>query len=278
MATSSSLWSGARLIVTRRYSTAAVLLAALLLTPACRTQPTAPDTDSRSQPVVTNPAPAAPAAPRDPELAQKQPAKTFFLAPGDVDVNAVLPKPFDVGSPMARAEADLLLGIRAEATEAAKKRMEAEEKMTLFTFSEVLGEGFTPAKYPKTAIFFKRIDNDAYVVAIAPAKELYNRPRPPYQDDRVKALLPHSQSNSYPSGHATTSLIWSRILSELAPAKKDELRARARLVALDRVIGGVHYPTDVTGGIALGDAIADALMKSEKFKSELEMIREAEWN
>jgi acid phosphatase (class A) len=259
---------------TARLRAVPFMIAALLLAvfPACRTQPTA--IDAPPQPVVTEPAKQA----RDPELAQKQPAKTFFLSPGDVDVNAVLPKPFDVGSPMAKAEADLLLGIRAEATEAAMKRMEAEEKMTLFTFSEVLGEGFTPAKYPKTAIFFKRIDNDAYVVAIAPAKELYNRPRPPFQDDRVKALLPHSQSNSYPSGHATTSLIWSRILSELAPAKKDELRARARLVALDRVIGGVHYPTDVTGGIALGDAIADALMKNEKFKSELEMIRKTEWS
>jgi acid phosphatase (class A) len=250
------------------------MIAALLLAvvPACRTQPTA--TERPPQPVVTEPAKPA----KDPELVQKQPAKTFFLAPGDVDVKAVLPKPFDVGSPMAKAEADLLLGIRADATEASRKRMEAEEKMTLFTFSEVLGEGFTPGKYPKTAIFFKRIDNDAYVVAIAPAKELYNRPRPPYQDDRVKALLPHSDSNGYPSGHSTTSMIWSRILGELAPAKKDDLRARARLVSVDRVIAGVHYPTDVTAGMALGNAIADALLKNEKFKAELEMIRKTEWS
>ena len=179
---------------------------------------------------------------------------------------------------MARAEADLLLGIRSEATDAAKARMEAEEKMTLFTFSEVLGPQFTPESFRRTGAFFKRIDNDAYVVAIAPAKELYNRPRPPYQDDRVKALLPHSKSNSYPSGHATTSMIWSRILAELAPDKKDELRARARLVALDRVIWGVHNPTDVTGGMALGDAIADALLKNEKFRAELEVVRKAEWN
>jgi membrane-associated phospholipid phosphatase len=47
---------------------------------------------------------------------------------------------------------------------------------------------------------------------------------------------------------------------------------------VDRVIAGVHYPTDVTAGMALGNAIADALLKNEKFRAELEMIRKAEWS
>ncbi|HYE61823.1 MAG TPA: phosphatase PAP2 family protein [Phycisphaerales bacterium] len=252
-----------------------LLAAAVLLTgctrPVAEEQPVVsqPTTQSATQPATQPAGPVAAPAPQ-----------TFFLKMGDVDVSAVLPRPFDRASPMTKAEADLLLAIRAEATEAAKKRMEAEEKMTPFTFGEAMGErgeGFTPAKYPRTAALFKRIDNDAYHVAISPAKETYNRLRPPLQDPRVKPLLKHSDSNGYPSGHATLGMVWSRVLGELAPGSKDALRDRARLVALDRVIAGVHYPTDVCAGMALGDAIADALLKNEKFKQELEAVRKAEW-
>ena len=52
--------------------------------------------------------------------------------------------------------------------------------------------------------------------------------------------------------------------------------ARARLVMLDRMVAGVHFPTDVAAGFALGNAIADRMVESQAFKADYESAQ-AEW-
>jgi acid phosphatase (class A) len=189
----------------------------------------------------------------------------------------VLPQPAAEKSAFSRAEGDLVLAIQADASDAAKERMKAEENVTVWAFSEVLGPEFKQASYPRTARLLAMVDNDTYLVSVA-AKDHFNRPRPPAQDERVKPLVTPSTTAGYPSGHAVRGMIWARLLGDLAPKHADALRARARLIALDRVIAGMHYPTDAAAGIALGDAIVDALMTNEKFKKELDGVRAAEWH
>jgi membrane-associated phospholipid phosphatase len=82
-------------------------------------------------------------------------------------------------------------------------------------------------------------------------KELTDRPRPP----AASALGALPANGSFPSGHATTAaavaaaLWWSSRRASLA------LAAFALLIALSRVWLGVHYPTDVLAGLALGTAL-----------------------
>lgn len=67
---------------------------------------------------------------------------------------------------------------------------------------------------------------------------------------------------SFPSAHATTSFAASRAFGELVcPAP---LYAAAVAFGLSRPYLGVHYPSDVLGGAALGTAIAAAWPRSSK--------------
>jgi hypothetical protein len=60
---------------------------------------------------------------------------------------------------------------------------------------------------------------------------------------------------SYPSAHAATSFAGARALSAAWPAAP--LYATAAAMALSRPYIGVHYPSDVAAGAALGTAVAE---------------------
>lgn len=64
-------------------------------------------------------------------------------------------------------------------------------------------------------------------------------------------------SFSYPSGHSALAEFYARILSIALPDRAADFKARALQIAQDRMIGGVHYPTDVRDGVLLGDQIFD---------------------
>jgi acid phosphatase (class A) len=51
----------------------------------------------------------------------------------------------------------------------------------------------------------------------------------------------------------------------MIPEKSRELFARGREYGDNRVVAGVHYPTDVEAGRLSATAIAAALMQSERF-------------
>ncbi|MFL5827281.1 MAG: phosphatase PAP2 family protein [Thermoleophilaceae bacterium] len=60
---------------------------------------------------------------------------------------------------------------------------------------------------------------------------------------------------SYPSAHTTTAFACARSLSRCLPA--GGLYAAAGLMAFSRPYLGVHYPSDVLAGAALGTAVAE---------------------
>lgn len=67
-------------------------------------------------------------------------------------------------------------------------------------------------------------------------------------------LTPTVSSLSFPSAHSTTSFAAARAFSRVAPG--GALYAAAVLFALSRPYLGVHYPSDVLAGAALGTAVA----------------------
>ena len=82
-------------------------------------------------------------------------------------------------------------------------------------------------------------------------KLLVRRHRP--ELDGLPPLTPTVSRLSFPSAHATTSFAAARAYSGLAPAPA--LYAAACAFALSRPYLGVHYPTDVLAGAALGTLI-----------------------
>jgi acid phosphatase (class A) len=200
----------------------------------------------------------------------------FNYIPVDaVKLDDLLPKPSPDKSPISKGEGDLMIAIQAESSPAAKDRAKSEVTMTPWIFADVLGAGFSKENMPLTAAILDKTEQDTRA-ATEDAKRLWDRARPPRQDSRITPFLKVPGSASYPSGHAVRATVWARVLGAMDPKDKEALRERARLVALDRVIAGVHYPTDVAAGMALGDAIADQLVASPAFKADIEKAK-AEW-
>ncbi len=192
-----------------------------------------------------------------------------YFDPATVDYKKLLPNPPAAGSPEAAKEIDVILADQVNRTpeEVARIKLEAN-RLNVWLFSNVMGSWFEEKNLPVTAKFFKDIDNNEWLVAKG-AKEYWNRPRPPQQDARVHPPIPLPKNASYPSGHSTYGTVNALVLAEIAPDLREALIARGRQIGDDRVIAGVHFPSDVEAGRTLGNAIFQALMASPAFQADL---------
>jgi membrane-associated phospholipid phosphatase len=77
--------------------------------------------------------------------------------------------------------------------------------------------------------------------------------------------LPHS--NSFPSGHTATSFACATVLTAFAPRAAPAFYVLALAVAYSRLYVGVHFPTDVAAGAALGIATALLLLAAARRRS-----------
>jgi membrane-associated phospholipid phosphatase len=84
-------------------------------------------------------------------------------------------------------------------------------------------------------------------------KQLVRRPRP--QLDSLPQLTHTMSQLSFPSAHSSTGFAAARAYRGLAPAPL--LYGGAATLALSRLYLGVHYPTDILAGAALGSVIGE---------------------
>lgn len=90
-------------------------------------------------------------------------------------------------------------------------------------------------------------------VLITKMKWLYNRPRP-YQIAAKHGVdfLPMSSKTAhtpaYPSGHTIQAYLLASRLSELAPQHRKVFMKLAHMISYSRVVGGYHWPSDITFG------------------------------
>jgi membrane-associated phospholipid phosphatase len=80
-----------------------------------------------------------------------------------------------------------------------------------------------------------------------------DRPRPMLTG--LSPLMSTRSERSFPSAHASTSFAATRLLTRALPSPLVYLAAAA--MALSRLYVGVHYPSDVIAGIALGIALGE---------------------
>ena len=90
----------------------------------------------------------------------------------------------------------------------------------------------------------------AAAVANGPAKLLVRRRRP-FSGSRP-TLIPMPRSMSFPSGHTAAAFAFTASACAELPALASVLVPLASAVAYSRVHTGVHYPSDVAGGIGIG--------------------------
>lgn len=73
--------------------------------------------------------------------------------------------------------------------------------------------------------------------------------------DRFEDIIPFitpSDKFSLPSGHAAAAFVFASLLDHFYPAWAPLAYAIASLIALSRVLLGVHYPSDIIAGAGLG--------------------------
>src|SRR5690242_17465123 len=86
-------------------------------------------------------------------------------------------------------------------------------------------------------------------------KDLTHRSRPAVAHPQVHPLYV-VHSSSFPAGHAATAFAGATLLTYFAPRLWPLFATLAVAVGFSRIYVGVHYPTDVLAGAAIGLAVA----------------------
>src|SRR5271170_4136389 len=122
-----------------------------------------------------------------------------YLPDGKPDAIAILVPPPLPGSPEQAADLDEVRTVYHSAGSNDIAAAYSEKRFSIFNFTPAIGGFFQPGKFPKTEVFFERVQNEAAAV-IDDAKNFYEQPRP-YVTDPSLANGKLETNFSYPSGH-----------------------------------------------------------------------------
>ncbi|MCX7324758.1 MAG: phosphatase PAP2 family protein [Hyphomicrobiales bacterium] len=203
-----------------------------------------------------------------PALADGKP----YVTADDVPVLKLLAPPPANDSAQTRAELDAVLAIQASRTQAQADHAIADQEETVFRFLAGMGVVLDPAKLPLNKKLSANISETEEVVTDA-GKKGFGRPRPPLVDAKVVPVVKLSKSNAYPSGHTTFGTVTGVVLAQMWPENKAAIFARINDFGNSRMVGGVHYASDIEAGKIAGTAIANALFHNEAFLGDFEAAK-----
>jgi acid phosphatase (class A) len=191
----------------------------------------------------------------------------------EINLLLLLPPPPAPDSAQTRSELGEILTIQVTRSKDMEARAFADATENIWRFADVVDNPkFNAATLPKVAAFFDRvIETEAAVVD--PAKDVWKRQRPHLFSELVHPVVPLSKSGSYPSGHATVGTLMGIELSNMIPEKRAAIMARAWEYGRNRVIGGIHYPSDIEMGRISGMVIAQTISTHADFKDEFEAAK-----
>ncbi len=93
-----------------------------------------------------------------------------------------------------------------------------------------------------------------------PFKDKYKRPRPYNADTTIHPCIRRPGGNkAYPSAHSAVGIALASFLAQKFPSKRTEILEQGKQIGINRLIGGVHHPSDVAAGQSLGKQIAKDL-------------------
>ena len=162
----------------------------------------------------------------------------------------------EIGSVEHLADFETLHNYQVTRTEENCKQAEHDEKLSI----KQLYKGILTSKEIALATInladvYATVGANAYL-----AKSIYKRPRPYDFDGSLAPCISREKSYAYPSGHTMTARLTARILSSYYPNKAASLMKRADEFSLQRVVGGVHHPSDVEAGKKLSDHLASLML------------------
>lgn len=195
-----------------------------------------------------------------------------YISHEQLDLLKVLAPPPANDSATTRGEIEELLTIQQNNTPEQLAAAQADVQENVFRFADVLGPDFSPDKLPFAREFFAKVaEDEGYIVD--PAKDTWKRPRPHKLDGRIKPGITISNSGAYPSGHTAFAYLTAIVLAEMVPEKRTEIFARAADFAHNRMVGGLHYRTDIEAGRIAGTLIAAQELQDRQFKADFARAR-----
>jgi acid phosphatase (class A) len=201
------------------------------------------------------------------QVARAQDATSYIDAHA-VDLGTLLAPPPSPDSARGQADLQTVLNVQRTRTPEQVERARADVKKSVFRFADVLGPAFNEANLPKTAALFDAASHDATLIAKR-GKSFFARARPYVASSDVHPAVPLNPKDgydSYPSGHATFGYMSAILLAQMVPEKRAALFERGREFGENRVVDGVHYPSDVEAGRIDGTLVAAALLADPAFQ------------
>jgi acid phosphatase (class A) len=92
-------------------------------------------------------------------------------------------------------------------------------------------------------------------------------------DHHVLPIVEQPNNLSYPSGHATFAYVVAILLADMVPEKAPQIFERAATYANGRLVGGVHYPTDLEAGRVSASVIDNVLLHDRHAMADLAQSR-----
>lgn len=198
-----------------------------------------------------------------------------YIDPNILRLELILPSPPVRSSATTTAELAELHRIEAVRTPVQIAQAQADDgEQDIFIFKTVLGPDFTAETLPMTALLSARVHQEE-TTASGPLKNIYHRARPYQADSTLHPVCPLNPGpTSYPSGHSLSGYLLAFTLVQLVPEKQKEILERADEYAHNRLVCGVHYPSDTEASRSIAYVIFGSLVTSTKFQEDLAAARE----
>lgn len=186
-----------------------------------------------------------------------------------LDFGALVPPPPRDGSQAGRE--DLAAVLEAQRTRTAAQVAAAQyddQHEDIFLFSTVLGPHFNPNELPRAAELSRRL-REASGVVNPQLKVRYGRPRPFRASAQVHPVCEQTASNSYPSGHTMVGTLEALALAQMVPEQEAAIAERLEQYMHNRIVCGVHYPTDTQASRTIATALFGLISASPAFQADL---------
>ncbi|MBL8516398.1 MAG: hypothetical protein JNM76_05450 [Betaproteobacteria bacterium] len=194
-----------------------------------------------------------------------------FVDVKTIDLKAVLPPPPDTGSLADQTDKLTLLAVQAARSPAESFEAKRDAGSGPMPWAaSLLGADFSAEKYPQLAKLLADVRDDYDPLAhVSPHPA---RKRPSEQDARVQPLVPFRHA-SYPSARTMGTRIWAHVIGDVMPQHRAALVAHAEKSAWLRVVAGVHFPSDLAGGLRVADAFIARLSVNEAYRARIVAAR-----
>ena len=173
----------------------------------------------------------------------------LYLSSPPAEFAALFAPPPAADSAATRAELDELLAIQATRTSAQEAAAQYDRRTEVDRFYSALGlDPERAPSLPRLQGVAEDVEDEVRVYVRA-AKDRYRRLRPYEIEPRLDPCIGNVAADlSYPSGHAAYAWSMAYLLSDMVPERRDALLARAAEFARQRVVCGVHFPSDLEAG------------------------------